>query len=104
MPAAAVFLHHGRVLGADDGAAEIESRDADIAADAFADILGAALVDLARQEGIGDGGPRRADDVELPDLTTRAISSGSVKRPTPTTGTLAMRLTSEFQGAWWLDL
>ena len=39
-----------------------------------------------------------------PDLITRTISSGSVKRPTPTTGTLAMRLTSAFHGAWWLVL
>ena len=39
-----------------------------------------------------------------PDLMTRTISSGSVKRPTPTTGTLAMRLTSLFHGAWWLLL
>ena len=38
-----------------------------------------------------------------PERITRTISSGSVKRPTPTTGTLAMLRTSLVHGAWWFD-
>ncbi len=64
VPAAAPFLAHRRVLGtADDGRCMV-ARHADIAADALADVLDPALVDLARQEGIGDGRARRADEVE----------------------------------------
>ena len=38
--------------------------DADVAADALADVLPAPLLDLLRQERIGDRRPRRADQVE----------------------------------------
>ena len=64
MPALAPFLHEGGVLRA---AAERHGHvagHADVAADAFADVLDAVLVDLLRQEGIGNGRPRRADEVE----------------------------------------
>jgi hypothetical protein len=48
------------------------SWNADVAADALADVLLAALVDLLRQKGIGDQAPR-PDQIEhaapdLPDL------------------------------------
>ena len=64
MPAAAVFLAHGGILGAADRHPHVVMGTADIAADAFADLVLAALGDLAGQPGIGDGGPRRADEVE----------------------------------------
>ena len=38
--------------------------DADVAADAFADVFEPAFLDLLRQEGVGDGRPRRADEIE----------------------------------------
>ena len=65
MPAAAILLHRGGVLGAVDLAVLLELGHAHVAADALADVLGATLLDLSRQEGIGDGGPRRPDDVAL---------------------------------------
>ena len=44
VPGATVFLHHRRVLCADDGAAEIEARDADDAADALAAAITYAMM------------------------------------------------------------
>ena len=57
----------------------VKSRaDADVAADAFADVVDAALLDLLRQEGIGDRGPRGADHVEhaAPDLRDHGVGRG----------------------------
>ena len=66
MPAAAVFLHRGGVLGADKRrAADLPARDAHVAADAFADIVEPPLLDLLGQEGIGNRGPCCTDDVGL---------------------------------------
>src|SRR5262249_34317435 len=65
MPAAPVFLHGGRVLGAVDRVVEVEAGYADVAADALADVLAAPLVDLTRQPGIGDRRPGAAYDVDL---------------------------------------
>ncbi len=66
MPAAAVLLARGRVLRADQRrSADLPARDADVAADALADVVEAALVDLLRQERIGDRRPTGGDDVEL---------------------------------------
>ena len=67
--------------------------DADVAADAFADVLEPALLDLLRQERIGDRGPRRADQVEDARADLRTMVSGEVKRPTPTTGLVVSCLT-----------
>src|SRR3954454_3446025 len=64
MPTAPIFLEGRRILRANDGAAKIETRDADVAADAFADVLDAALVNLARQPRVGDRRAGTADDVE----------------------------------------
>ena len=64
MPAAPIFLADGHVLRAHDLAALLEFRDADVAADALADVLEPSFRDLGRQERIGDGGARGADDVE----------------------------------------
>ena len=65
VPAAAILLHRGRVLGAVDLAVLLELRDTHVAADTLPDVLGAPLFDLLRQEGIGDRRPRCADDVAL---------------------------------------
>src|ERR1700681_652032 len=64
MPAAAIFFADRDVLRTHDLAALLEFRHADVAPDALADIAQAALGDLRGQEGVGDGRPRRADDVE----------------------------------------
>ena len=63
MPAAAVLLACGRVLGAADVAAAVGLGDAHVAADALADLVDASLVDLARQERVGDRGPGGADQI-----------------------------------------
>jgi len=56
----------------------VPARDADVAADALADVLLASLVDLARQERVGDRGPRGADEIEhpTPDLTHHGVGGG----------------------------
>src|SRR6202030_1214993 len=64
MPAAPIFLAGGGVLRADHRrAADLPARNADVAADADADVVVAALFDLLRQPRIGNGRPRRADDI-----------------------------------------
>ena len=63
VPAAAVLLAHGRVLGASDRHAETVVGVADVAADALADVLDPSLLDLLRQEGVGDRRPGGADQV-----------------------------------------
>ncbi len=64
MPAAPIFLARGGVLRADHRrAADFPARNAHVAADADADVVVAAFLDLLRQPGIGDGRPCRADDV-----------------------------------------
>src|SRR6185369_3658619 len=62
MPAAAPFLAHGRILGAADRRVQRIVRVADVAADAFADFVEPAFLDLPWQEGIGDRRPRGADE------------------------------------------
>src|SRR6185312_5921556 len=54
MPALAPLLAHGRVLRAADRRDRHVAGDADVAADAFADVLDATFLDLARQERVGD--------------------------------------------------
>src|SRR6185437_10085544 len=63
VPAAAILLARGGVLDAAEVAPELRLRDADVGADALADLVEAALLDLPRQERIGDRRPRRADQV-----------------------------------------
>src|SRR6185436_5635297 len=48
----------------DRRAADLPPRDADVAADALADVVEPALVDLLRKEGIRDRWPTGGDDVE----------------------------------------
>ena len=63
VPAAAVLLAGGRVLGAADVAAEVALRDAHVAADAGADVVDPARADLLGQERVGDVRAGRADQV-----------------------------------------
>ena len=64
MPAAAPLLHDGRVLRAPHGGEAVLAGHADVAADALADLVEAALLDLLGQERVGDGRARRADEVD----------------------------------------
>ena len=59
MPAVSPLLAHGRVLRATDRHEARVAGDADVTADALADVFDAILFDLVWQEGIGNGGPRR---------------------------------------------
>ena len=83
MPAAAKLLHHGRVLRAADGGVGHFTRNADIAADTLADVVDPAFSDLVRQKGVGDGGPRRADQVHHPalDLGNHGVWRGEAPNP-----------------------
>ncbi len=64
MPAAPVLLARGGILRADHRRpADFPARNAHIAADANANVVGAAFFDLFRQPGIGNGRPRRTDDI-----------------------------------------
>ena len=63
MPAAAPLLAHSRVLRASHGRLQMLPGHADIAADAFADVVETALLDLAGNEGIGDRRAGAADEV-----------------------------------------
>ena len=64
MPALAPLLSHGGVLRAADRRHGEIAGHADIAADAFANVVETTFLDLFRQERIGNRGPRRADHVE----------------------------------------
>ncbi len=64
VPAAAVLLAGGRVLRAAQVAAPDRARVAGVAADALAHLVVAALLDLARQERVGDRRPGGADQVD----------------------------------------
>src|ERR1044072_8528393 len=46
------------------GPADLPARDADVAADALADVVEPALVDLHREERVGDGRAAGGDDVK----------------------------------------
>src|SRR5690348_18512509 len=76
MPALAPFLAHGRVLGAADRRHGHVAGDADVAADAFADVVRPSLLDLLRQERIGYRWPRRADEIEHAALHERHHAVG----------------------------
>src|SRR5690606_24922707 len=65
MPAAAVFLVCGGVLRADDGrAADLPTGDADVAADALANVLVATFLDLLGNERVRDRRTGEAEDIE----------------------------------------
>ncbi len=64
MPSAPIFLADGHVLSAHDLAALLELGDADVAADAFPDVLDSSFGDFRGQEGVCDRGAGSADDVQ----------------------------------------
>src|SRR5215472_8739350 len=66
VPATPVLLACGGVLRADERwATDLPAGDALVAADALADVVELALLDLHREERVRDGGPGGADNVEL---------------------------------------
>jgi hypothetical protein len=75
VPAATPFLAHRRVLGAAEVRRSVIARHAHVAADAFADLVDPAFLDLLRQEGVRDRRARGADEVEdaAPDLRDHRI-------------------------------
>src|SRR5262249_9446630 len=83
MPAAAPFLACRWILRTADRHAIVPTRDADVAADALADVLLAAGLDLHRKEGIRDRRARRADEIEhaAPDLTDHGVGGGEAADP-----------------------
>src|SRR5258708_1386012 len=78
MPAAPPLFSCGGVLSAADRHTVVPARDTDIAADALANILLAALVDLLRQKRIGDRGARPTDQIQDAafDLRNHAVRRG----------------------------
>ncbi len=77
-----------RVLRADERrAADLPARDADVAADALADVVEPALVDLlSAGTGSAIDGRQVAMMSSAPELIASTIRSGFVQRPTPSTG------------------
>ena len=78
MPATRPLFGYGGILRAAYRHALGISGVADVAADAFADVLEPALADLLRQERIGDGRARGADEIQnaAPDLAGHRIGRG----------------------------
>ena len=83
MPAPPPLLADGGVLGAADRDLFVVARVADVAADALVDVVFPPLLDLFRQEGVGDGGAGRADEIEhsTPDLRHHGV--GRSESPDP---------------------
>ena len=63
MPTATMLLARRRVLDAAEVSEPVDLHDADVGAGALADLVGAALGDLLREERIGDRGSRGTDQV-----------------------------------------
>ena len=80
VPKVAAFLHHRRVLRAADRDECVLAAQADIAADAFADVLRAALGDLEGQERVGNRRAGGTDKVENP---ARDLADHRVRRREP---------------------
>src|ERR1700686_3628120 len=78
MPIAAPFFADGRVLRAPHRDCVVPARDADVAANALADVLLAALVDLPGKKRIRDRGSGGADQIEnaASDLTDHGVRGG----------------------------
>ena len=64
MPATPPLLPHRRVLGAADRGHREVARHADVAPDALPDVVEAPLLDLAREERVGDRRSCGADEIE----------------------------------------
>ena len=83
MPALAPLFHEGGILRAARDRHGHVAGDADVAADAFADVLDAALLDFLRQERIGDRGPCAADEIERAGLDHLDHHVGRGEAPYP---------------------
>ena len=83
MPALLPFLALGRVLRTANRRRHVVLCDTDIATDAFANFIDATLIDLARQERVGDRRTRRTDQVEhaAPYLRHHRIGGGKTANP-----------------------
>src|SRR6185437_752479 len=71
MPAAAPFLTHSWILCAAEVGRGIVARHANVAADAFANVVDPSLLDLLREERISDRRPRCTDEIEHAALNLR---------------------------------
>ena len=78
MPALAPFFPHRGVLRAAQTDAFVIGRAANVAADTLADLVRAPLADFGGQEGVGNRGARRTDEILDPtfDLGYHAIRRG----------------------------
>ena len=63
MPAPTPFLSHSRVLGAANRHTQRFLCITNVTADALANVVESAFINLARQERIGNRGPRRTDHI-----------------------------------------
>src|SRR3979411_2507688 len=70
MPALSPLFAHGGVLSTPDRRHGVIAGHTDVASDALADVVDVPVLDLSRQEGVGDGGTGGARHVEdsAPDL------------------------------------
>jgi hypothetical protein len=100
VPIAAPFLARGRVLRAAHRHAVVPARDADVAADAFADLVLAPSLILFGRNGSAIEGRAPPIKSSTPRLICETMTSGEVKRPTPTTGFFVTRLTKSMIGSW----
>src|SRR6267142_4059375 len=66
VPALSPLFTHGGILRAPDRCHSVVARHADIASDAFANVVDVSVLDLFGQEGVGDGGAGSPDHVEDP--------------------------------------
>ena len=81
MPAASPFLAHSRILCAAHWRAGVIAADANIAADALANFVGAPLIDFVGQERIGYRRAGRADQVQHPAAHQRGHGIGRGETP-----------------------
>ena len=83
MPSAAVLLARGRVLDAAEVPEAVDLHDADVRTGAFADLVGAPLLDLLREERIGDRRSSGPDEVPHAAAHDRGHPVGARQPPHP---------------------
>ena len=93
-PAVAFWVHQiGRRL--------LPAGDADVAADALADVVEPPLLDLSRQERVGDRRAGGADDVALPGADRLDHDVGIGEAPDADHGLRRRRTSHGCAWAWW---
>jgi hypothetical protein len=90
MPVAPPLLAHGRFLGTAQRHALDVAGIADVAADAFADVVGRPSAILFGRKGSAIEGRAAPIRSTMPRFTWDSMVSGDVKRPTLTTGFCTM--------------